>query len=202
MKLFNFLGKSTFLLIFFASITGCASKTILEVAPEDWIYEERAIHVHAAAPEDLNAISGRPHTLMVGIFQLNDPNTFQGVSATREGAVKLLNEGRVDDSIAQFDRLIIQPGEKKVIALDRAQGAMYVGLISGYFGLNTELDIHTFDIPVKEAKRGAVDIVLSGVGLIADEARAVPDDMFIRVSLGRKSTREVNVVDKEETKLF
>lgn len=183
-------------------LSGCASKTILEVAPEDWTYQERAVHIHAAAPADLNAISGRPHSLVLGVFQLSDPNTFRGLSETKEGAVTLLNEGRIDDTIAQFSRTIIHPGEEKTSVLSRAQGAQYIGLISGYFGLNTELDVKIYDIPVKPAKRGFVDIVLSGMGLIADEAKAVPDDMYIDVSLGRKSTREFRILDKEETNLF
>ena len=191
-----------FTLILSFLLASCASKTILEVAPEDWTYHDRAIHIHTTAPTDLNSISGRPHTLMIGVFQLNDPNTFQGLSATREGAVKLLNEGRVDDTVAQFDRLIIQSGEEKVISIDRAQSSMYVGLISGYFGLNTELDVHIFNIPVKAAKRGAVDLVLANLGLIADEAKAIPDEMYIDIALGRKSTREINLVSQEDTKFF
>ena len=50
-------------------LTACASKTTFEVAPEDWTYQERAIHIHASAPADLNVISGRPHSLAIGIFQ-------------------------------------------------------------------------------------------------------------------------------------
>ena len=193
-----------FISLFFSLflLASCASKTVLEVAPEDWSYKDRAIHIHASEPTDLNSISGRPHSLMIGVFQLSDPNTFRGLAETREGAVKLLNEGRVDDTISQFNRLIMQPGEDKVTAYPRAQGSMYVGIISGYFGLSTELDVHIFDIPVKPAKRGAVDLVLSATGLIADEAKAIPDEMFIDLSLGRKSTREINLVNPEDTKFF
>lgn len=183
-------------------LTACASKTILEVAPEDWIYQERAIHIHASAPADLNVISGRPHSLAFGIFQLNDPNTFQGLSETKEGAVQLLNKGRMDDTIAQFSRSIMQPGGEKVFIFSRAQGAQYVGIISGYFGLNTELDVKIYPIPVKPAKRGIVDIMLSSLGLIADEAKAIPSNLYIDISLGRKSTREFSILDKDETNLF
>jgi type VI secretion system VasD/TssJ family lipoprotein len=186
--------------IFF--LAGCASKTTLEVAPEDWVYEERAIHIHAAAPADLNVISGRPHSLAIGIFQLNDPNTFRGLAETKEGAVELLNKGRIDDTVAQFSRTIMQPGSEKVTVFSRAQSAQYVGIISGYFGLNTELDVKIYPIPVKPAKRGFVDIMLSSLGLIADEAKAVPDNMYLAISLGRKSTKEFRILDKEETNLF
>jgi type VI secretion system VasD/TssJ family lipoprotein len=193
-----------YILTLFLSIflTACASKTTLEVAPEDWTYQERAIHIHAAAPADLNVISGRPHSLALGIFQLNDPNTFRGLSETKEGAVQLMNKGRIDDTVAQFSRTIMHPGGEKVAVFSRAQSAQYIGIISGYFGLNTELDVKIYPIPVKPAKRGFVDIMLSSLGLIADEAKAIPDDIYIDVSLGRKSTREFRLLDKEETNLF
>jgi type VI secretion system VasD/TssJ family lipoprotein len=193
-----------YIIVFFLSLflVACASKTSLEVAPKDWTYQERAIYIHATAPADLNVISGRPHSLAIGIFQINDPNTFQGLSETKEGAVQLLNKGRIDDTIAQFSRSIIQPGGEKTSVFSRAQSAQYVGIISGYFGLNTELDVKIYPIPVKPAKRGFVDIILSSLGLIADEAKAIPDNLYIDISLGRKSTREFRILDKDETNLF
>lgn len=183
-------------------LTACASKTSLEVAPEDWVFEDRAIHIHVESPSDLNSISGRPHSVALGVFQLNDPNTFLGLAETKEGALQLLNAGRIDDTVAQFTRIILQPGEEKIASLPRAQGAKYIALISGYYGLNTELDIKVFDIPIKPAKRGFVDLALSNMGLIADEAKAIPDEIFIDVAMGRKSTKRFNLFEKEELNIL
>ena len=194
--------RIAFLLGLVVVLCGCASKTILEVDPNDWSYEERAIYVHASAPADLNATSGRPHSIAIGIFQLNDPNTFQGLTETSEGAVQLMNAGRIDDTVAQFTRLIVLPGEERTSVIARAQSAQYVGVISGYYGLNTELDVKIFNIPIKPAKRGVVDVVLSTMGLIANEAKALPDKFYLDVSLGRKSTKEFNVLTEEETRLL
>jgi type VI secretion system VasD/TssJ family lipoprotein len=185
-----------------ATVSGCATKTSLEVAPDDWVFEDRAIHIHAQSPSDLNAISGRPHSVALGVFQLNDPNTFLGLAETKEGALQLLNSGRIDDTVAQFTRIILQPGEEKIATLPRAQGAKYIALISGYYGLNTELDIKVFDIPVKAAKRGFVDLALSNMGLIADEAKAIPDAIYIDVAMGRKSTKRFNLFEKEELNIL
>lgn len=185
-----------------ALVSGCASKTSLVVAPEDWKFEDRAVHIHLQGPSDLNAISGRPHSVAVGVFQISEPNTFLGLAETKEGALQLLNAGRIDDSIAQFTRIILQPGEEKVATLPRAQGAKYIALISGYYGLNTELDIKVFDVPIKEAKRGFVDLTLSSLGLIADEAKAVPDDIYIDVSMGRKSTKQFKLFNEEEINIL
>ena len=151
---------------------------------------------------DLNAISGRPHSVALGVFQLNDPNTFLGLAETKEGALQLLNSGRIDDTIAQFTRIILQPGEEKIATLPRAQGAKYIALISGYYGLNTELDIKVFNVPIKAAKRGFVDLALSNMGLIADEAKAIPDEIYIDVAMGRKSTKRFNLFEKEELNIL
>lgn len=186
------------LITVFLLMSACAGKTSLEVAPDDWVFEDRAIHLHLASPSDLNAISGRPHSIALGVFQLSDPNTFLGLSETKEGALQLLNTGRIDDTIAQFSRIILQPGEEKVATLPRAQGAKYIALISGYYGLNTELDIKVFNIPIKPAKRGFVDLALSNLGLIANEAKAIPDDIYIDISMGRKSTKKFTLLKEED----
>ena len=185
-----------------ALISGCASKTSLEVAPEDWVFEDRAIHIHLESPSDLNAISGRPHSVALGVFQLNDPNTFLGLAETKEGALQLLNSGRIDDTVAQFTRIILQPGEEKVATLSRAQSAKYIAIISGYYGLNIELDVKVFDVPIKPAKRGFVDLALSNMGLIADEAKAVPDNIYIDVAMGRKSTKRFSLFKEEELNIL
>jgi type VI secretion system VasD/TssJ family lipoprotein len=185
-----------------AILSGCASKTSLEVAPDDWVFEDRAIHIHLESPSDLNAISGRPHSVALGVFQLNDPNTFLGLAETKEGALQLLNSGRIDDTVAQFTRIILQPGEEKVATLSRAQSAKYIAIISGYYGLNIELDVKVFDVPIKPAKRGFVDLALSNMGLIADEAKAVPDNIYIDVAMGRKSTKRFSLFKEEELNIL
>ncbi len=196
-----------FIFIFIISISlllniGCASKTSLEVSPEDWVFEDRAIHIHLESPSDLNAISGRPHSVALGVFQLNDPNTFLGLAETKEGALQLLNSGRIDDTIAQFSRIILQPGEEKVATLARAQSAKYIAVISGYYGLNIELDVKVFDVPVKPAKRGFVDLALSNLGLIADKAKAIPDNIYIDIAMGRKSTKQFRLFKEKELNIL
>lgn len=178
----------------FALITGCAGTPVLEVAAEDWKYQDRAITVQVESASDLNVLSGRPHSLVIGLFQMSDPGTFQGLTATQEGAIQLLNEGRIDATIASFDRIIVQPGQTKTEVLPRAQNAQFVGVVVGYFGLSTELDIRIVEIPVKPARRGAVDLLLANMGLVANEAKAIPDVLYLSLSLGRNNTNKVEII--------
>ncbi|MCH8530625.1 MAG: type VI secretion system lipoprotein TssJ [Saccharospirillum sp.] len=175
-------------------LTACAGAPVLEVAAEDWKYQDRAITLQVASPSDLNALSGRPHSLVIGLFQLSDPGTFQGLTATQEGAIQLLNEGRIDSTVASFNRVIIQPGQTRTEVFPRAQGAQFVGLVVGYFGLAPELDVRIVEIPVTPARRGAVDLVLANLGLTANEAKAVPDVLYLSIFLGRTNTNKVEII--------
>ena len=181
-----------------AWLAGCASTPELLVAPEDWVYEERAISIELDAPSDLNARAGRPHAIAIGVFQLNDPNTFSGLAATREGAVELLGKGRIDDTVADFRLINVQPGERKTVVFARAQTAQFVGLIVGYFRLTPRQDVHVFNIPVVASDRGLVDLALSKVGLVADEAKAKPGRLSLRIDLGRAGTQQVVKMEPSE----
>ena len=173
-------------------VTACSSTpTELTVAPEDWVYEDRAITITVKAPSDLNSVSGRPHSLALGVFQLNDPNTFTGLSVTRDGAVQLMQKGRIDDTVSNFTIVNVRPGESRKVQLNRAKSAQYVGIIAGFFELNPINDVKLFPIPVKAQKRGLVEKGLAAVSLISDQAQANPDNLFVYVELGRTGSKQI-----------
>jgi len=186
-----------------AALCSCASApTELTIEDDDWVYEDRAISITIKAPSDLNSVSGRPHSLALGVFQLNDPNTFSGLSTTMDGAVQLLQKGRIDDTVANFTIVNIRPGEQRRVQLNRAKTAQYVGLIAGYFELNPKNDVELFPIPLKEIKRGLVEKGLVALSLMTDEARALPDKLHIYVELGRTSSKQIiSISDQELQKL-
>jgi type VI secretion system VasD/TssJ family lipoprotein len=173
-------------------LAACSSTpTELTISPEEWVYEDRAITITVKAPSDLNSVSGRPHSLAIGVFQLSDPNTFSGLSVTRDGAVELLQKGRIDETVANFTIINIRPGERRIVHLNRAQSAQYVGIIAGYFELNPKNDVKLFPIPLKAQKRGLVEAGLVAVSLMADEAKAKPDKLLVYMELGRSSSKQI-----------
>ena len=188
-----------FLLLTF--LAACSSTpTELTVDPEGWIYEKRAITITVNAPADLNSVSGRPHSLAVGIFQLSDPNTFSGLSVTTAGAVELLQKGQIDETVASHSLVKVRPGEQKKVTLNRSQTAQYVGVIVGYFNLNPSKDVKIFPIPLRAQKRGLVEKGLAALTLISDEAKAFPDKLNIFIDLGRASTKQITNDRVEATK--
>lgn len=186
------LVKKWLLTLLLTALVGCSTTpTELTVDPDDWTYEKRAITLAITAPADLNSVSGRPHSLAIGVFQLSDPNTFSGLSETTEGAVELLQKGQIDETVASFSLINIRPGEQKKVTLNRTQSAQYLGMIVGYYNLNPSKDIKVFPIPLRAQERGLVEKGLAALTLIADEAKAYPDKLTVYIDLGRSSTKQI-----------
>ena len=186
-----FVNKWLYLLPLVA-LFGCSSApTELIVDPDDWTYEKRAITISIKASADLNSVSGRPHSLAVGVFQMSDPNTFSGLSVTKEGAVELLQKGQIDETIASFSLINVRPGEQKKVTINRTQSAQYLGLIVGYYNINPTNDVKVFPFPLRAQKRGIVEKGLAAMALISDEAKAYPDKLNVFIELGRSSSKQI-----------
>lgn len=183
-------------LLFLAS--ACSSTpTELSVEEEQWIYEVRAINLVLRATADVNSVSGRPHSIAVGLFQMSDPNTFSGLSVTREGAVELLQKGKIDETIVNYLLITMRPGEHKKVSISRAQTAKYIGVIAGYFKLNPRTDVKIFSIPFRAIKRGIVEKSLAWTSLISDTAKAVPGKLTVIVDLGRTASKQIVTIEDE-----
>lgn len=184
-------------LVVLSLLGGCASNTELTVEPDKWVFGASDINLQINAPSDLNAVNGRPHAIAIGLFQLNDPNSFTSLASTREGAVDLLNRGKFDDTVATYLRVTLQPGEQRNMWINRAQGAQYVGVIAGFYQLTPALDVGLMAIPVVPLEQGIVEKALIATGLKADEAAAKPGKLFLKIELGRTETKQIINVTPE-----
>jgi type VI secretion system VasD/TssJ family lipoprotein len=178
-------------------VTACSTNPELSVEEEKWTYEVRAINLILKAVTDVNSVSGRPHSIVVGLFQMSDPNTFSGLTVTREGSVELLQKGKIDETIVDFRLLTMRPGEQKKVSVSRAEAARYIGIIAGYFKLNPKTDVKIFPIPGREIERGLVEKSLAATSMISDQARAVPGKLNIIVDLGRIGSRQIVAIEDE-----
>ena len=180
------------------ALSACSSApTELVVEEEEWIYEVRAINLVLRATADVNSVGGRPHSIAIGVFQMSDPNTFNGLSVTQEGAFELLQKGQIDESIVSYQMINIRPGEQRKVSISRAQTAKHIGVIAGYYNLNPSTDTNIFPIPVRAIKRGIVEEVLAFAALISDEAKAVPGKLNLLVDLGRTGSKQIIALEDE-----
>jgi type VI secretion system VasD/TssJ family lipoprotein len=139
------------LLLFIFFVCSCASQP---VAPPEWQYEHEAIDIHVKADPQLNLYEGLPHTLLMCVYQLKDPNAFNQLTEDDDGLYKLLECSRFDVSVVSSKSEIIHPGQNLTFALDRAEGAKYVAVVAGYYLLQKEGMTRLFDIPVIVEKKG------------------------------------------------
>jgi type VI secretion system VasD/TssJ family lipoprotein len=143
--------KILFLWLLALGVCSCGSRPL---PPPEWRYEKEAIQLHLKADFQLNLHEGTPHTLLVCVYQLKNPNTFNQLAGDNNGLYKLLECGLFDASVAGSERLIIHPGQDLTFRLNRAEGAKYVAIVAGYYLLHKERMVRLFDIPVIIEKKG------------------------------------------------
>lgn len=134
-------------------LVACAAQV---VPPPNWTFEKAAITIKLKADPKLNFDEGVPHTLVVCLYQLKDPNTFNQLSEDTDGIYKLLECSLFDGSVATAKQIILRPGKDQSIKLDRAEGAKFVAAVAGYYTLEKDRMIRLYDIPVVVEKRGFI----------------------------------------------
>ncbi len=140
------------IVIFF--VGACASQPVSP--PSEWRYEKEAIHFNLKADPQLNLYEGSPHTLLLCIYQLRDPNAFNQLAEDEDGLYKLLECSSFDSSVANSKRLIVQPGKDLTTDMDRAEGARYVAIVAGYYLIQKEGMIRLYDVPWFVEKKGFI----------------------------------------------
>ena len=150
----TFLFLLLFLLLvslFYSCATG--KKTDSADPALTWGFGEKAVEISYRADKNLNQYDNKPHTILMCVFQLSDPNVFSELSKSADGLNKLLQCTRFDASVAGFMRIIVQPGDTKQIVLDRAEGAKWVGIAAGYYTLNPDMVTRLFEVPVVKERK-------------------------------------------------
>ncbi len=145
-----------------------------QLQPADYTFEEDAIVVNVTADTNLNRKDGKPHTLLICLYQLRDPKTFNQLSGDEDGLYRLLECSLFDGSVASARKLIIQPGEEKEIVLDRAQGARYAAVVAGYYRMQKEGMLRLYDVPV----------IVKRVSLFSSSKIQLPETLMISLKLG------------------
>lgn len=136
-------------LLLVVALCACAARPKEPVSPPRWEFEREAIRLNLTADPLLHLYQGAPHTLLVCLYQLSDPYPFTRKTESREGLTELLRCERFDPSVTSFRRIIVQPGEKTSLLLDRTEGTRDLGIIAGYFSMMKEHMVRRYPIPVE-----------------------------------------------------
>jgi len=114
----------------------------------EYRYEKDAVRLHLKSDPQLNLYRGGPHTLVLCVYYLRDPNAFNQTLDEKDGLSKLLECTRLDPSVVSTKRVIVQPGQDFTEVLDRTEGARYVGVTAGYYFLERERAARLFSVPL------------------------------------------------------
>ncbi len=109
-----------------SGLAGCAS-------PKEIQYRERGLVVDIKATADVNWFYKQPHTIALVFYQLSEPNIFNQMLEDPEGVSVLLEGQSFDASVKSRRKLVIQPGESRVLTMDRAADVRYVGVVAGFY---------------------------------------------------------------------
>lgn len=134
-------------------LISCAPKAVPSPL---WLYEKNAIELTFQADSLLNQYNDKAHTLQLCIYQLKDPNGFNQLVESEDGLYKLLECGMFDGTVANYRSLIVSPGERRSIMLDRAEGAKYIGIAAGYAEIQKDRITRLLEIPVVIVKEGSI----------------------------------------------
>jgi type VI secretion system VasD/TssJ family lipoprotein len=135
------LRKRWFIIACCLALSSCASAPV-------WKYEKDAVSLSYKSDSQLNSFQGNPHTLVLCLYQLRDPNAFNQLIEDEEGLSKLLECGKFDQAVTSSKRLFIYPATEKTETLDRAEGTKYVGIVAGYYMLQKERAVRFYTVPV------------------------------------------------------
>lgn len=124
----------------------CSSRS-RNVDAAGWGYEKEAVRVHLKGDPLLNLYQGKAHTLVVCVYNLKDLNGFNQLADGKGGLPVLLECNRFDPGVTYAKRLIVQPGLDIKEALDRTEGARYVGIVAGYYSLHKANSVKVYQIP-------------------------------------------------------
>jgi len=119
-----------------------------------WTFERDALKINYLADSALNSFDGESHTIVVAIYQLSGLDAFNDLSKNEKGLKKLLASERFDRSVLDITKLIIQPGERNQLILDRCEDARWIGIVAGYYNLVPGQVTRTAEIPftIREEK--------------------------------------------------
>lgn len=91
------------------------------------------IRLRVLADPQLNRYEKTSHALVLCLYQLREPEGFRLLVKARDGLPRLLECGRFDASVMSARQIVVQPGQEVSDNCDKAEGARYLGLATGYY---------------------------------------------------------------------
>lgn len=177
------------LLLMVATLVGaCATEKKSDAPPEAVLsFKKDGIRIDVKAAPDLNTYNDQAHTLVVVVFQLEDPNKFNQILQDKDGVGKLFDPASLEGSALGRKQLVVQPGDETKVYLDRAKGARYLGLVAGYYKNDSKNSGRL--LPLK---------LIRDTSFIAPKGQPDPAESQVNLSLGREGiTDSITILERK-----
>ncbi len=145
-----------------------------------WVHEEDSLTVRVVTPTNLNQIDRYSHGITLGIYQMEDPNSFVREIATQSGMRRLLLAQDLDSSILQYDVRSLQPRTSVRFDLSRAEKTRYIAIIVGYYSLIADRSVRIIQIPPVRRARSRIN----PVNWVTSSPSPSPGELDVLVVLG------------------
>lgn len=172
-------------------LSGCGGSTPpqenlnAEGLPRDkpnWTYQPDGFNLRVKADPLLNLYDNMGHTAVLCVYQLSDPNKFNSTAKSSAGIVKLLDCTKAfDASAVTFEKIIVQPGEDKVFTLPRAEKALFVGVVTGFYDLDPTRCSRVFKYPV----------ISQDEGFLSKDIVRTPGKLVVNLLLGPVGIQQI-----------
>ena len=164
------------------------------VAVEDpskvvWNAEPGGLQVVITSSGDLNLRDNIPLGLTLCLLQMEDKNNFDSLSQTAEGLETLQECSPAKAGAVTAREIAMQPGQSRVLVLDRAEKAKFLGVVAGYAHLEPAQSVAVFPFLMYQEESGWIPMMTTTM------YRAAPMDIFVQ--LGASSLR-VNGATREQ----
>lgn len=164
------------------SVAGCSATNSLlggntrkdAVAEIAWEYAQNAVMLDIEADPKLNQYGGEAHTLLLGVYQMEDAAAFYKLVADPLMVGKTLETGKGGDGFVHFARYVVTPGQRSILSLDRAQKAKFVGIAAGYYQMGDGKSARLFQVP----------LTVESDGLLSKTYKAAPALLAVRLNFG------------------
>lgn len=139
-----------------------------------WEYARNGLLIEIEADSRLNEHAGQAHTLLLGVYQMEDPAVFYKLISDMSVVGKTLESGKGVEGFSDFSRYVVQPGQRSILSIDRAQKAKFIGIAAGYYQMDASKSARLFQVP----------LTVVSDGLITTTYKAEPAVLALRVNFG------------------
>lgn len=152
-------------------VLGCSACTRTKAAKG--AFGNGAIQLQVKADPQLNRFEKSAHALLLCLYQLKGPEGFNQLALEKDGIPRLLDCSRFDATVVSARQIVVQPGQDLKEIRDRGDGARYLGIAAGYYGLGS--------------KR------VTELSLLSTDKSGAPSETLVRIDLGPHEIRSVRV---------